>query len=259
MGFPNLKNKHLHDSMFSPVDYIKYKKSIGTFPKETPPVGVILCYSKDLMVHVLGKHKTTRVQGAFYDRFYLIKDTNYKIGIIGDFGVGSPVASVVLEEMIGFGVKRFISLGYAGTLQKNIKIGDLMVCEKAIRDEGTSYHYIKHSKYAKAPEKITSEIKQSLHKFNLKYFVGTSWTIDAPYRETVAEAKQYQKEGVATVDMEASALFAVAKYRKVELGSIFTISDSLAELEWKPKFHLNKTKKGLETLYKVAVDVLLKD
>jgi purine-nucleoside phosphorylase len=93
----------------------------------------------------------------------------------------------------------------------------------------------------------------------LKYFVGTSWTIDAPYRETVAEAKQYQKEGVATVDMEASALFAVAKYRKVELGSIFTISDSLAELEWKPKFHLNKTKKGLETLYKVAVDVLLKD
>ena len=104
---------------------------------------------------------------------------------------------------------------------------------------------------------MTNKIKNSLDKLNQKHFVGTSWTIDAPYRETVAEAKQYQKEGVATVEMEASALFAVAQYRNVELGAIFTISDSLAELEWKPKFHLKKTKTGLEILYKVAVDVLL--
>ena len=143
------------------------------------------------------------------------------------------------------------------TLQKNITIGGLMVCEKAIRDEGTSHHYLKHSKYAYASKDMTNKIKKSLDKFKQKYFIGTSWTIDAPYRETVAEAKQYQKEGVATVEMEASALFAVAQYRNVELGAIFTISDSLAELEWKPKFHFKKTKQGLEILYKVAVDVLL--
>ena len=68
--------------------------------------------------------------------------------------------------------------------------------------------------------------------------------------------RQYQEEGVATVEMEASALFAVARYRNVELGAIFTISDSLAELEWNPKFHLKKTKEGLEILYKAAVDAL---
>ena len=131
-----------------------------------------------------------------------------------------------------------------------------MVCEKAIRDEGTSHHYLKYSKYAYASKRLTKKIMESLEKLKQKYFVGTSWTIDAPYRETIAEAKQYQKEGVATVEMEASALFAVAQYRNVELGAIFTISDSLAELEWKPKFHLKKTKKGLEILYKVAIDVL---
>ena len=120
-----------------------------------------------------------------------------------------------------------------------------MVCEKAIRDEGTSHHYLKHSKYAYASKGMTNKIIISLEKLNQKYFIGTSWTIDAPYRETVAEAKQYQEEGVATVEMEASALFAVAQYRNVELGAIFTISDSLAELQWKPKFHLKKTKKGL--------------
>ena len=57
--------------------------------------------------------------------------------------------------------------------------------------------------------------------------------------------------------MEASALFAVAQYRNVELGAIFTISDSLAELNWEPKFYSKKTVKGLETIYKVAVDALM--
>jgi len=208
------------------------------------------------MEFILENHKTTKVEG-FYGEMYLLDETNGKVAIIGKFGIGSPVVATLLEELIAFGVKKFISIGTAGTLQKEITIGSLMVCEKAIRDEGTSHHYIKHSKYAYASKEMTNKIKNSLDKFKQKYFVGTSWTIDAPYRETVAEAKQYQKEGVATVEMEASALFAVAQYRNVELGAIFTISDSLAELEWKPKFHLKKTKTGLEILYKVAVDVLL--
>ena len=109
---------------------------------------------------------------------------------------------IALEELIAFGVKRFISIGTAGTLQKDIKVGDLIVCEKAIRDEGTSYHYLKPSKYAYASKEMTKRIKNALDALEQKYFVGTSWTIDAPYRETVVEARQYQKEGVATVEMK---------------------------------------------------------
>ena len=131
-----------------------------------------------------------------------------------------------------------------------------MVCEKAIRDEGTSHHYIKPSKYAYPSKRITEEIKTALKRLSYKYFTGTTWTIDAPYRETVAEVKRYQKEGVATVEMEASALFAIAKYRHAELGAMFTISDSLAELEWKPEFHSKQTSEGLEILYKAALSVL---
>jgi len=256
MGFPNLKNKHAKDSMFTPSEFMAYQKKRGKYPKFKPPVGVIFCYSKSLMEYVLENHKTTKVEG-FYGEMYLLDETNKKVAIIGKFGIGSPVVATLLEELIAFGVKKFMSIGTAGTLQKNITTGSLMVCEKAIRDEGTSHHYLKHSKYAYASKKITNKIKKSLDKFQQKYFIGTSWTVDAPYRETVSEAKQYQKDGVATVEMEASALFAVAQYRNVELGAIFTISDSLAELQWKPKFHLKKAKKGLEILYKVAIDVLL--
>lgn len=256
MVFPNIKNKHAKDSMFNPKEFMDYRKKRGEYPKFKPPVGVIFCYQRSLMEHILKNYKTTKVKG-FYGEMYLIKETEKKVAVIGKFGIGAPVVCTLLEELVAFGVKKFISVGTAGTLQKNIKIGSLMICNKAIRDEGTSHHYLKNSKYAFASKKMTNKIEKSLENLKQKYFVGTSWTIDAPYRETVAEARQYQKEGVATVEMEASALFTVAQYRNVEIGAIFTISDSLAELEWKPKFHLKKTKKGLEILYKVAVDVLL--
>lgn len=256
MGFPNLKDKHANGSMFTPSEFMVYQKKRGKYPKFKTPKGIIFCYQRSLIEFILKNHKTTKVKG-FDGEMYLLDETNGKVAVIDKFGIGAPVVATLLEELIAFGVKKFISIGTAGTLQKNIAIGDLMVCEKAIRDEGTSHHYLKPSKYAYASKDMTNKIKNSLDKFKQKYFVGTSWTIDAPYRETVAEVTQYQKEEVATVEMEASALFAVAQYRNVQLGAIFTISDSLAELEWQPKFHSKKTKKGLEVLYKVAVDVLL--
>ena len=103
---------------------------------------------------------------------------------------------------------------------------------------------------------MTRRIKESLDKLDIEYVTGTSWTTDAIYRETIAEVKQYQKEGVATVEMEASALFAVAQYRNVQMGSILTISDSLADLVWQPEFHSNETTVGLELLFKAALNAL---
>lgn len=258
MGFPNFKNKHAKDAMFSPQEFLNYNRKIKWLPKINPPKGAIMCYSKSFIELIKKKHKTKKIE-AFGAEFYILKETNNQIGVVGNFGIGSPAACVVLEEMISWGIKRFITIGTAGALQKNLKVGDLIVCEKAIRDEGTSHHYIKDSKYAYASKRMTEKIKDSLKRFKQKCTTGTSWTIDAPYRETVAEARHYQKEGVHTVEMEASALFAVAKYRNVDIGAVFTVSDSLAELEWNPQFHLRKIRKKLKILYRVALDVLLND
>lgn len=255
MSFPNLKNKHAHAPLFSPKDFFRYLKKVGRYPRFKAPRGMILCYQRSLLDYVLKNHKTTRAAGICRD-MYLLDETGGKVAVAGNFGIGAPAAAVLLEELIGFGVKRFISVGTAGALQKNIRVGDLMVCGKAIRDEGTSYHYAKPSKYAYPSEKITKEIKAALESLGQGYFTGTTWTIDAAYRETVAEVRRYQKEGVATVEMEASALFAVAGHRRAQLGAMFTISDSLAELEWNPQFHSKETEKGLEALYKAALSVL---
>jgi uridine phosphorylase len=256
MGFPNFKNKHSNDSIFSSEDYLDYQRKIGKHNKFELSKGIIFCYSRRLMEYVVKQYKVTKVD-SYFGEIYLLNETNNNVGIIGNFGFGAPIVATILEELIAFGVNRFISIGMAGTLQKNLKIGDIIVCEKAIRDEGTSHHYLAPSKYAYASRELTDRIKTVLNTRRQKYSVGTSWTTDAPYRETVAEVKQYQAEGIATVEMEASALFAVAEYQRVQMGAIFTISDSVAELKWVPKFHLKKIGQSLEILCEAAIEALL--
>ncbi|MFC1900741.1 nucleoside phosphorylase [Chloroflexota bacterium] len=255
MTFPNFGNKQDNDSLFSPVDFLEYKKQIGLYKDFTPPERVILCYCKPVMEYVAANYAVTTITGISGE-MHLLNETENRVGISGNFGFGAPVVITVLEELIAFGIKKFISIGLAGTLQKDHKAGDIIVCDKAIRDEGTSYHYLKASKYAYATQEMTDRIIRVLEEQGQKYYTGTSWTIDTPYRETVAEARQYQEEGVATVEMEASALFAVAQYRGAQMGAMFTISDSLAELEWSPEFHFDETRNGLVTLCQVAIEAL---
>lgn len=255
MAIPNLKNKHANESLFSPEDMMEYLRKAGRLPTFDPPKGVILCYRRSLMDYAEATHTTTKVQLLGRD-VYLLGETGNTIAIAGNFGTGAPTAVTQLEMLISFGVKHFISIGTAGTLLKELDIGDLVVCDRAIRDEGASHHYLKPSKYAYASKEMTESIKAALDSAGRRYHVGPSWTIDAIFRETVAEARQYQKERVATVEMEASALFAVAQYRQVEMGSIFTISDSLAGLVWNPQFMHGPVIEGLETLYTVALQAL---
>jgi uridine phosphorylase len=131
-----------------------------------------------------------------------------------------------------------------------------VVCDRAIRDEGTSFHYLPPTKYAHASPGMVSLLTETLDRLSLSHQLGASWTTDAPYRETIAEVNHYRREGVLAVEMEASALFAVAACRGVEMGAMFTISDSLAGPEWEPHFRSETVAQGLQTLYEAAVESL---
>ncbi len=89
---------------------------------------------------------------------------------------------------------------------------------------------------------------------NLNYHTGTSWTTDAPYRETIAELKHYREEGVLTAEMEAVAIFVIAKLLNIEAGAIFNISDYLTEENWELHFHL--TREHLHSLFILAKKTL---
>lgn len=256
MPFPNFEGKHAHDPFISPQDFVDYARREGRLPDFDPPQGAIVCYQPSLMRHVLETEAVESLE-ILPGGLHLLRRTGGRIAVSGGFGIGAPTAGAVVEEMIALGITRFANIGTAGGLQRDQRIGDVVVCSGAIRDEGVSHHYLPPAKYAEPSAALTEGLRRALADHDLPFAEGTSWTIDTPYRETVAEVRHYQAEGVRTVEMEAAAVFAVARYRGVEAAAAFVISDSLADLVWEPRFSSPEVGESLERLYRVAVDALM--
>jgi uridine phosphorylase len=178
------------------------------------------------------------------------------VGLLGRFGIGAPAATAALEELAALGTSAVVSVGTAGSLQRDLKPGDLVLCEAAIRDEGVSHHYLPPGRLATAPAEMTAALGTAMRRAGLAFRTGNSWTIDTPYRETIDEVRHYQAEGVLCVEMEAAALFAVAEVRGLALASAFVISDSLAELTWSSQFGSPEVASGLIEVYQAAVAAL---
>ncbi len=256
MPFPNFPYKHDEKPLLKAKDFWDYKRKIGHIPEIKPPIGVILCYSPKLLNFIIDNHNVKKIEHVVGDFFYVLDGEDFQIGICGGFGIGGPIVGILLEELTTFGIKKYISIGVAGSLQRDLKLGSIIICDKAIRDEGVSHHYLPTEKYAYPSESLTNELINTIKELNYDYIKGSTWTIDAPYRETTSEVRQYQKEGVLTVEMEAASLFAVAHYLGVEAGAILTISDYLSEEEWELHFHL--TEEHLKKLFLIAKNALIK-
>lgn len=254
--FPFYQEKWGHPSLITPEKSLYYYKNLGLLPSCLPPKTIIFCYSNSLMKKVLANYRMKQCDGML-NKIYLFED--YPDVAIVHFGVGASVNAMRLDYLFTWGVKRCISIGFAGGLQKGLSIGDIIVCDKAIRDEGTSHHYIPAAKYAYPSEEFTNILCQTLAENKIPYHKGASWTTDAFFRQTKEEIQQCQKENVMTVEMEASALFTVASLHGAEIISFFTVSDTLGDLEWKPDFKNVKAQEGLDTLLNVALKVASKE
>ena len=259
MPFPNFANKHAEDAFISPDDFMAYLKSSGRLPDIPTVGGLILSYQPALLDDVASQPGVATVENGFGGMTLLIPAAHpdrLPVLLGGGFGIGAPVAAVIVEEWIAFGVRRFISIGTAGGLQRDLPIGAITLVDRAIRDEGVSHHYLPGDVEALPDPALTDRLGVELSRLGVTPRVGPTWTIDAVYRETVAELRHYQAEGVLTVEMEASAVCAVAQVRGAALATAFTVSDSLAELVWNPQFRSDDVRDGLWNLYQAAVAVL---
>ena len=254
-SYPNFAGKHAGQAMFTAADFVAYMRQAGGLGDADVPGSAVLCYQRSLYAHVL------RAEGLRPPRRgdlpVALPSTGGKVGLLGQFGIGAPAATAVLEQLAALGTSAVVSVGTAGSLQRDLEPGDLVLCEGAVRDEGVSHHYLPPARLAAAPAEMTATLGAALRESGLAFRPGVSWTIDTPYRETVAEARHYQAEGVLCVEMEAAALFAVAEVRGLRLASAFVISDSLAELVWNPRFHDPAVQAGLVGLYEAAVSALM--
>jgi uridine phosphorylase len=241
--------------IFTAADLLAHRRAAGTGPRLSPPTGAIFCYQRSLLESVLRRRRVQKV-GGFLGDLFLLKSTGGRVGIIGNFGVGAPAAVVTLEELAAFGVKVVISIGMAGGLQSGLSAGDLVICDRAVRDEGTSLHYLEPSKTVSAPAELVARLQKTLQTSGYPCLTGPTWTIDAPYRELYRDVIQHQEEGVMTVDMEAAGLLAAGQHLKLPVGVAFAIGDTLNGIRWRLDFDQRKTQRGLEILMEAAVQIL---
>ncbi|WP_115862602.1 nucleoside phosphorylase [Halorussus litoreus] len=253
MPVPNLPEKLDAEPLVTPEKNAEYKAERVDDDLGTPPEAVVLCYSRSLMDYVTENYDGQEVD-HYYGSLFVLDATDGAVGVLGNFGIGAPTTAMVMEELIVDGVEAFLSIGFAGCFDDSIEMGEFIVPDRAIRDEGTSHHYAEPAKWATASESLVVETTHLLADRGESFHEGPTWTTDGLYRETKLEVEQYASEGVLTVEMEAAAVFAVAAHRGVDAAAMFVVSDYLGLSDWEPKFHL--TAEDMQRLADTAVDVL---
>ncbi len=147
-------------------------------------------------------------------------------------GVGAPLSAAFLEAMIALGCKQFIACGGAGVLHSDLAVGQVVIPTSAIRDEGTSYHYLPAGREVEPSPAGVAAIEATLAAHHVPYVKGKTWTTDAIFRETPAKVQRRRDEGCLTVEMESAAFFAVAQFRGVTFAQMLYGGDDLGGDEW---------------------------
>jgi purine-nucleoside phosphorylase len=156
--------------------------------------------------------------------------------------MGAPQAVILLEQLIAYGAVNFIFFGWCGSLSASVLSGDLVLPSFAFIDEGTSQHYagglteVSGRAVSFSSRQWSEEVKKALGKRGYEFREGPVWTTDALFRETREKVESFSKAGAVAVDMELSALFSVAEFRKVSLAGLLVVSDELFSGTWRPGF-----------------------
>ncbi len=170
--------------------------------------------------------------------------------------VGAPVAAGMIDELSAIGCEKFIACGGCGVLGDSLPVGDLLIPTSAVRDEGTSYHYLAPSREVVANGHAVSCIEKTLAEQGLSYSKVKTWTTDAFFRETKGKIQLRRAEGCTAVEMEASAFMAVAAFRNVVFGQILYAGDDLSGAAWdRREWHLREDIR--EAVLKLALDCCL--
>ena len=170
--------------------------------------------------------------------------------------LGAPQAVLVLEKLIALGARNVMALGWCGSLQSHVTIGDVVLPTAATSDEGTSKHYPTGPEQPEPAPGLIQALRETLRDRHLAVHQGTVWSTDAPYRETVRQVLAFQKQGVLAVEMELSALFTVACFRGIHLAAVLAVSDELHDLKWRHGFTNERFRQTRKKLAELSLQAL---
>lgn len=152
--------------------------------------------------------------------------------------LGAPFAAMMLETLIVWGAKSVFFMGWCGSVSPDLAIGDVVVPDRALIDEGTSRHYPhpETNDFSATSGDVKERITRRLDAAGIAYHEGPVWTTDAIFRETRGAVERHQRNGVLAVEMEFSALCSISRFRAAAFGGALVVSDRLSEFTWQPGF-----------------------
>jgi len=150
--------------------------------------------------------------------------------------LGAPLAVIALECLIASGAKEILVLGFCGSLNPRYRMMDVVSVSKALSEEGTSRHYFSRNRIFRPSALLKNRIENFLRQQTLPFRSGTCVSTDAFYRETESWLEQKQRKKIDLVDMETSAVFALAKFHRIQAAALMIVSDELWSKAWKKEF-----------------------
>ena len=245
------------------IDPFKQKKrdipTLGVFTFFNDVIKKLASEGKIKEIHVM---KSEIGDNPVYEFIPEEEEQNTQRVLLFHPGLGAPLSAGTLDELIGLGLQYVIVCGGAGVLDGNIVRGHIIIPIKAVRDEGTSYHYLAPSRYTGPTPEAIQALETVLEKHDVPYIKGTTWTTDAYYRETKEKINLRREiDQCITVEMEASAFFAVAAFRKIALGQLLYAGDDVSGDTWDFRDWVNNksVREKLVWLAKEAVEELAKN
>ncbi len=228
-----LKNKYYQEpSVFLPENLLREARRQRNIPDCMVPEICLLDPDGDLTNYLIDKGEAEKNQcwACYHSVMYHFNLNGKQIGIVPCI-VGASYAVLVAEQLFSSGCKLLISVTSAGIIDPGEHTKRFALITEAVRDEGTSYHYLPADSLAKIRESLRSELTPISNPDSIPWFPAKSWTTDAPYRETKTAIDSMRGQNVCCVEMEASALYAYALAREKDIICFAHLTNTMAQSE----------------------------
>jgi uridine phosphorylase len=250
---PLLQNKQYQEAaVFTPENLLRETRRQKSLPAGQVPTICILDPDGDILAYLLrdGMAERNPFWACYHTNLYQFSRSGVAFGIIG-CAVGGPFAVLLAEQLFVSGCHLLISITSAGQIVPVRKPPYFVLIEKALRDEGTSHHYLPPGRYACLDPVLCERLSESLASFSPAVESGAVWTTDAPYRETTQAIEWAKSESILGVEMEAASLYAFAEAKRKPVVCFAHITNRMGVLEG--DFEKGEAEGSLESLRLVEV------
>ncbi len=230
---PILTHKdHFSPPVFTPENLLREARRQKSIPEGTVPKVCILDPDGDIVQNLAatGQAQLNPHWACYHTRMYNFSYKGIEVGIVGN-AVGASFAVLVAEEMFVSGCELLISMTSAGQIVSKGHPPYFVLIEKALRDEGTSYHYLPPAPFSAINPRLKECLEGVFEKSHPPVFLGATWTTDAPFRETETAIDYCRSEGILGVEMEASALYAFAEAKGQPVICFAHITNQMGNVE----------------------------